>query len=222
MVQGSVGWDTICVCKLGKLGAESSYYFSHQIVSSSGMFIMACRLICWALLFLCVSAQPCSSSIPGSWSEGNPLNNTYTLEWTQRPSFRGIWPPGLAKKWDTVNGTFSADYTSVVADFSNGHHGVGTLHAACDTIHWDDGTTWVSSAPLPLIQVHIVPHTHDDVGWDETYMQVRGGGFACVFHRHTTQRAKATSQLLINCSPDLPPPLTVLQRERAPNWSQRD
>ena len=138
----------------------------------------------FALLFLLIgctavsSQQSCANSIPGVWQSGG---NNYTTTWAPaRPYFEALWPAaasslGADKAWRTCNATFSADYRTVIANFSNGHIGVGKVSFLCDTFNWDDGTIWVAMIPIPTIHVHIVPHTHDDVGWDETYMQYFDG-----------------------------------------------
>jgi hypothetical protein len=122
-------------------------------------------LLLLLLIGTAASQQPCANSIPNTWQSGG---NNYTLTWAPaRPFFEALWPAGAAdtdKAWRTCNATFSADYRSVVANFSNGHIGNGRVSSICDTFTWDDGTTWVAMIPIPTIRVHIVPHTHDDVG----------------------------------------------------------
>jgi alpha-mannosidase len=71
-----------------------------------------------------------------------------------------------------MNGTFSGDNSTVVsALFSNGHRANGTVSADCGSISWNDGSTWAALPDVPPVRVHIAPHTHNDVGWGETYMQ---------------------------------------------------
>lgn len=71
-------------------------------------------------------------------------------------------------------GNFGADNTTAIAYFNNGHVGHGNVSVNCEVIDWDDGTSWTSlvSPPYAVYNVHLCPHTHDDVGWDETYLQV--------------------------------------------------
>ena len=115
-----------------------------------------------ALLAAGAAALPCDSTIPGKWIDGAL---THLLVWTARPSFTTTWSGSSAAPWSTMNGTFSADYTSVDAHFSNGHHGTGLVSPTfCDKLMWNDGTSWQADLPIPLIQVHVSPHTHDDVG----------------------------------------------------------
>ena len=70
-----------------------------------------------------------------------------------------------------MNATLSADNRTCVAVFSNGHRGTGNVSLACDSIRWSDGSAWRSLAGVPPLRVHVAPHTHNDVGWGQTYLQ---------------------------------------------------
>lgn len=109
-------------------------------------------------------ATPCDATIPGPWADTGRTDN---LTWAPAPPvFTTTWPHG---SWKTMNGTFSPDFRTVIGHFSNGHVGHGKVSEQCDFFEWDDSTTWMADVPVPQIRVHVAPHTHDDVGWDETY-----------------------------------------------------
>jgi len=74
-----------------------------------------------------------------------------------------------------MNATLSADNATCDAVFSNGHRSSGAVSARCDKIRWSDGSSWTSLAGVPPISVHIAPHTHNDLGWGETYLQYMYG-----------------------------------------------
>lgn len=97
-------------------------------------------------------------------------------------------------------GNFNADNTTAVAYFNNGHVGHGNVSVTCDSIHWDDGSTWNALVPPPyaVYQVHLCPHTHDDVGWDETYLQVGRVGKTGirVTHAHASPGISSAAVLL--------------------------
>jgi hypothetical protein len=62
-------------------------------------------------------------------------------------------------------GNFDAANTTAVGYFDNGHVGHGNVSADCHSIVWDDGTTWYSeNYPYTTYNIHLCPHTHDDVG----------------------------------------------------------
>lgn len=122
-------------------------------------------------------ATPCDNSIPGLWRNGGSVFN---LTWQGQP---GAWfgvPVTQNNAWANVTATFSLpDMLTADAHFSNGHHGKGNVSDMCRTFSWDDGSSWTfaghSPAPGKKIQVHLAMHTHDDVGWDETYQQYFDG-----------------------------------------------
>ena len=168
-----------------------------------------------ALFAAGAAALPCAPTIPGKWLDGAL---THLLVWTARPSFTTTWSSGGAAPWATMNGTFSADYSSVDAHFSNGHHGTGLASPTfCDKIIWNDGTSWLADEPIPLIQVHVSPHTHDDVGELllaprlvslflilQIYLSKGGGGRYTIHFWRGLLRASATPAPLPLPSPALP------------------
>jgi hypothetical protein len=128
-------------------------------------------LIFAAALISGVGAQyPCSSTIPGAWKyESESYNATWNA--TGGPGgFSFVYLPSQGgsprKMWSHMYGNFAAGNTTAVAYFDNGHVGHGNVSANCASIHWDDGTTWTAQLPpqYAQYQVHLCPHTHDDVG----------------------------------------------------------
>ena len=112
------------------------------------------------------------------------------------PTFRGVWTHGAktgpqtyvatspsesgafnvfdilnASSWRVSNVTILANGT-LSAHYDNGKHDNGNPNADCTGISWSDGTSWELSRALsgPL-RLHFNCHTHDDVGWNEAYLQ---------------------------------------------------
>lgn len=76
-------------------------------------------------------------------------------------------------KWKTSDAMINANGT-ISAHYNTGTRTLGTPTSDCATIDWSDGTKWVFIRKTPL-KIHINAHTHDDVGWIETYMQYYHG-----------------------------------------------
>ena len=128
------------------------------------------------------SGFPCSA-LPGYFNCTSPAcrpstPNLYHLAFNGTPGF-AVATSLLGGGWGTALLTFSFDNSTVVAAFDNHHVGKGAVGANCGTFTWNDNSVWTpSSAPSSSkISVHISPHSHDDVGWDCSYMGYFNGCF---------------------------------------------
>ena len=137
-----------------------------------------------ALLFLLAlppingAGTPCST-IPGYFAcTCKPAGQLYLLNYTG-PISASVVSVGTSCGWSTASLAFSADGANVTCTFDNKHVGHGTVAPGCASITWDDKTVWNAGAappaPLPPLNVHIAPHSHDDVGWDATYLEYFNG-----------------------------------------------
>jgi hypothetical protein len=118
------------------------------------------------LLLAAAAAAPCDLTIPGRWLHES---EAMALAWTTPGrAFSAVLPTGRF-----TNATLSLDNATVAGAWSTGHTSQGAVSAACDAIAWADGSRW-RAAPPP-IRVHIAPHSHNDVGWGETYLQYYWG-----------------------------------------------
>lgn len=121
------------------------------------------------------SAAAACSAIPGYFSGSIPGVKNFTGElykatWTG-PGAASVFSVGSPSGWSTSSLAFSADNTTVVATFDNHHVGHGTVGASCAVISWDDKSVWQTAPPPQKLNIHLSPHSHDDVGWDATYME---------------------------------------------------
>ena len=161
-------------------------------------------LVYAVLLSSAATASPCSASIPGTWVGGG---GDYTLTWngTSQQEFLGVRIGG-SPSWTTMRGVFSPSYGNLdgffFKDTKQVHHGVGNVSDSCGSFSWNDGSSWVNAPIPPVINVHIAPHTHDDVGWDETYSERGEGG--------SVDGGSALTRFLINSA--------ILHGPR-PDWS---
>jgi hypothetical protein len=115
-----------------------------------------------------VESSPCDDTIPGYWGHATEVMATAWL--APGVSFKATLPTGFY-----TNVSLSADNTTVTGVWSSGHHSVGNMSGACAAISWQDGSLWRALPQAPPINVHISPHSHEDVGWGETYLQYYWG-----------------------------------------------
>lgn len=127
-------------------------------------------------LFVRVAAAPCDATIGAGrwWQHAGDAAEVMSTAWLSPRVFSArLGGPG--DHWTTMNATLSAGNATCEAVFSNGHRSAGAVSPRCDEIRWSDGSAWAALAGKPPVNVHISPHTHDDEGWGQTYLQYMYG-----------------------------------------------
>ena len=128
-----------------------------------------------ALFLLSLSnASPCDTTIPGLWYCGgipSCVGDVYSAVWneTRGPGAITVHPVSGTPGWHTMQGQFSTDNTSLTAVYADiGVNETGAVSPNCSLIRYArDNSTWTSQPPAPAggkLRIHMVPHTHDDVG----------------------------------------------------------
>ena len=108
------------------------------------------------------AAGACACNLTGTWQAGSEV---YQLAYEGNGSWSAV-RTSSAGSWHHAKGRLRCPVVSV--KFDTGVSDTGTLDPACDTIQWNDKSVWGRASPPFRIQIHIVEHTHDDVGWLET------------------------------------------------------
>ena len=133
-------------------------------------------------------APSCAAAFAGSWTGLTGGGATALLDLYNMSALAGA---GANRTFTVVMthgsgwsaGAGSVDVVALRAELAldTGARLSGTVAADCQTVAWDNDSVWqrfVSPAlpsPRRPLRVHVAPHTHNDVGWRETYMQYYTG-----------------------------------------------
>jgi hypothetical protein len=126
------------------------------------------------------ASPSCAAAFAGSWTGltadgGTALFDQYSLSALDAgAAFTAAMVHGAG--WARGNGTVDVAALTATLVVDSGAQLAGVLAPGCQRIAWDNGSVWQRFVrpPRPL-RVHIAPHTHNDVGWRETYMEYYNG-----------------------------------------------
>jgi len=131
------------------------------------------RVLCLSFLPILVLSGSCATTIPGTWTCAS-CKSPSSYYWANRSL---VYDSSSSASWRVGHTILSADNATIATHYDNGRSTTGAIAADCASITYSDKSRWAFAggpAGAPL-RVHIAPHTHDDVGWDETYMQYYDG-----------------------------------------------
>ena len=122
------------------------------------------------------AAPSCAATFAGSWTGltaggATALFDLYALSALDAGgAFAAAMVHGAG--WGAANGTVDAGALTATLAVDSGARLTGVVAPGCQRIAWDNGSVWQRFVrpPRPL-RVHIAAHTHNDVGWRETYLQ---------------------------------------------------
>ena len=124
------------------------------------------------------AAQDSASCVlTGKWSCGDGAGPC-TVNMTSPTTFSVV--PAGSGPFTWTKGTATVSASGAITILYSGMHGpgvpgrTGQANSACSSIAWNDTTTWTcETCPAvpdgaPLLDVHIIAHTHDDTGYLST------------------------------------------------------
>ena len=143
------------------------------------MRLSARSALALAALAAAASAQP---SLGGAWQLKNDANAEYAIANASKAEplvFAVACIAGGCATWSaaTINVTdVSARTCVIVFTGEKGRNHTGAIDAAWASVAWSDGSVWQRRGPPPppapgvsFIDVVVLPHTHDDAGWQRTF-----------------------------------------------------
>lgn len=132
-------------------------------------------------------------SFAGAWTgllnSNTPLLDEYSLSLASPPAPVGAFVCAMVHtsgpSWSNCTGLLARDNSTVNITFNTGLAMSGIVAPGCQTIVWDNGSIWQRYVQLP-IRIHVVPHTHDDVGWNKNLQQYFDGSGPAEYGQNVT------------------------------------
>jgi hypothetical protein len=117
----------------------------------------------------------CAPTIPGLWTcatcKGAAPSSYY---WANRTT---VFDTSATSSWRVGRTAIAADNVSLAAAYDNGRNTTGAISADCYAVSFSDKSRWefAGARPAAPLRVHVAPHSHDDVGWNEAYLEYYAG-----------------------------------------------
>ena len=133
-------------------------------------------MMLFLLFWLCTASiasgsAPCDNTFPGFWTCSTCKKaSAYSASRVGANGMILVADADHSSGWNNATLILAPSNLTLTATYDNGHHTNGTVDSQCLSIHWSDKSEWAFVRSAAPVRVFLAAHSHDDTGWDETYL----------------------------------------------------